>query len=73
MVFWQAPGPNTNSVLGALQFAAKVHESLIGVSLCTMVLYHIRNGLLGAHVVPLGPLGSGFQLNSVAYVFSAEF
>src|SRR5438067_8181589 len=28
-IFWEAPGPNTGSVLNALQFAAKVHESLI--------------------------------------------
>lgn len=33
---------------------------------------HIRNGLLGSHGVPLGLLSSGFQLNSVAYMFSTE-
>ena len=62
-----------DSILDALQFDAKVHESLIVVSLCMMVLYHTRCGLIGSRGVPLGLLSSGFQLKSVAYVFSAEF
>ena len=51
-VFWEAPGPNTNSALNALQFAAKVHESLIIVSLGAMAIYYIRCGLVGSRGVP---------------------
>lgn len=72
-VFWTAPGPNTNSVLDAMQFAAKVHESLAVVSLFHVVIYYLRRDLLGSRGVPLGLLSSGFQLTSAAYMFSAEF
>ncbi len=38
-----------------------------------MILHHVRKGLLGPRGVPLGLLGFGFQLNSVAYFFTPEF
>ena len=72
-VFWQAPGPEINSDLDAMQFAAKIHETLIILSLSSMVLYYVRHALIGLHGVPLGLVGAGFQLNLAAYLFSREF
>lgn len=72
-VFWQDLEAYSGSVLSALQFAAKVHEGLIILSLCSIVLYHIRYGLIGSQGVPLGLLSSGLLLNSTVYPFSAEF
>lgn len=46
-VFWQAPAPNMNSILNALQFAAKLHETLILMSLSAIVLHRTRYDLLG--------------------------
>jgi hypothetical protein len=60
-VFWTAPGPSTNSVLDAMQFAAKVHESLTAVSLFHVVIHYLRRDLLGSRGVPLGLLSSGFN------------
>jgi hypothetical protein len=56
-----------------MQFAAKVHESLTVVSLFHVVIHYLRRDLLGSRGVPLGLLSSGFQLTSVAYMFSAKF
>ena len=72
-VFWRDLDESSGSVLSALQFAAKVHEGLILLSLCTMVLYHIRYGLFGSRGVPLGLLSSGHLLSSPVHLFSAEF
>jgi hypothetical protein len=71
-IFWQAPNPDFNSILSALQFAAKVHESLIILSLSAIVLHRIRFDLMGERGVPLGLLSSGYQLSSVSYLFSSE-
>lgn len=72
-VFWEVPGVNSNIYINALQFAAKVHESFILLSLCDIVLHHVRGSLFGPDGVPLGLLSLGFQLNSLAYFFSREF
>jgi hypothetical protein len=71
--FWRAPGPDTSFILSTLQFAAKVHESLITLSICTMVMYHIRRALIGSQGVPLGLISAGLQLNSIMYLLSWEF
>jgi hypothetical protein len=72
-VFWQAPGPDTNSTLNALQFAAKLHEAFIIVSLSAIVFHRVRYELTGPRGVPLGFLSSGLQLNSWTYLFGWEF
>ncbi|KAI9868434.1 MAG: hypothetical protein M1813_005878 [Trichoglossum hirsutum] len=51
-----------NMQLGALQFAAKVHETLIVASLSTVVLHRIQTSLLGDAGVPLSLLTVGHQL-----------
>jgi hypothetical protein len=71
-IFWQGSGPEMNSVLNALQFAAKIHESLIIVSLSAMVVHRLNLDLMGGRGVPVGLLSSGYQLNSIAYIFSLE-
>ena len=75
-VLWTPPWPTTN-VLNALQFAAKVHESLMIASLVTILLHHIRYRLLSpAHSssgLPLGLVTSPFRLLDITYVWSKEF
>src|SRR5579862_7682425 len=51
--------------LGALQFAAKVHETLIVASLSTVVLHQIQTNLLGDAGVPFSLLTTGHQLERV--------
>ncbi|KAH0565862.1 hypothetical protein GP486_000740 [Trichoglossum hirsutum] len=54
-----------NMQLGALQFAAKVHEILIAASLSTVVLHQIQTSLLGDAGVPFSLLTAGHQLERV--------
>ncbi|KAI9766024.1 MAG: hypothetical protein M1839_005273 [Geoglossum umbratile] len=54
-----------NIQLGALQFAAKVHETLIVASLSTVVLHQIQTSLLGDAGVPFSLLTTGHQLERV--------
>ena len=68
--FYWSPGAND---VGALLFAAKVHESLIVASLFHIVYYHIRRGLLSSHGIPFGYLTLAFQLNSPFYLASSGF
>lgn len=75
-VLWTPPWPTT-SVLNALQFAAKVHESLMIASLVTVLLHHIRYRLLSANNassgLPLGLVTSPFRLLDITYICSQEF
>lgn len=73
-VSWTPPLPTTN-VLNALQFAAKVHETIMVASLATILLHHIRYRLLstGQRGVPLGMMTSPFRLLDITYLWSREF
>ncbi|KAK0624943.1 hypothetical protein B0T17DRAFT_256973 [Bombardia bombarda] len=50
---WPAPSPNLNE-LAALQFAAKIHEALVILSLSNILLHRIRYLLMSPVGVPLG-------------------
>jgi hypothetical protein len=63
----------STAILNSLQFAAHLHGSLIIMSLSAMLLHFIHRGLSSKHGVPLGFLTSGFQLNSLSYIFCKEF
>ena len=69
--FWRPPGPEVNSMLNTLQFAAKVHESLI-ILLSSVVFNRIRIDLIGGRGVPLGLLCSADQFNPLTYFFRWE-
>ncbi|KAK2611644.1 hypothetical protein N8I77_004974 [Diaporthe amygdali] len=73
-VLWESPRPTTN-VLNALQFAAKIHETLMTVSLASVLLHHVRYRLLSstARGLPLGLVTSPFRLLDLTYLWSQEF
>lgn len=73
-VSWTPPWPTTN-VLNALQFAAKVHETLMVASLVTIMLHHIRYRLLSPDPrgLPLGLITSPFRLLDITFLWSREF
>ncbi|KAL8871853.1 MAG: hypothetical protein Q9174_002409 [Haloplaca sp. 1 TL-2023] len=73
-VYWQDLGlPNQNSTLQALQYAAKVHELLMGASLTAIVTYRIQHDLSSSRGVPLGFLSAASMFTSPNFVFSKEF
>ncbi len=63
----------STAVLNSLQFAAHLHGSLIIMSMSAMLLHFIHRDLSSKRGVPLGFLTSGFQLNSLSYMFCKEF
>jgi hypothetical protein len=70
---WHPPHPTADE-LAALQFAAKVQETLILVSLADILLHRVHYSLLGNAGIPLGFLSSPFQLGfSLRYLISREF
>lgn len=72
-VLWTPPWPTTN-ILNTLQFAAKVHETLMIASLASILLHHIRYKLLSSSQgVPLGLATSPFRLLDLTYLWSQEF
>lgn len=73
-VSWASPWPTTN-VLNALQFAAKIHETLMIASLVNVLLHHVRYRLLcsGHRGLPLGIITSPFRLLDITYLWSREF
>lgn len=76
-VVWTPPWPTTN-VLNALQFAAKVHESLMIASLVDILLHNTRYRLLSldddaSSGVPLGLVTSPFRLLDITYLWSRDF
>lgn len=73
-VLWTPPWPTTN-VLNSLQFASKVHETLMVVSLSKILLHHVRYRLLSStdQGLPLGLVTSPFRLLDLTYIWSQEF
>lgn len=73
-ILWVPPGPTTN-VSNALQFAAKVHETLMIASLGMVLLHHIRYKLLSSdgRGLLLGLITSPFRLLDISYLWSREF
>jgi hypothetical protein len=68
-------GPNVsnlNARLNALQFAAKIHEILIGASFSTMGLNLLQYNILNGGI-PLGGLLAGFRINDLCLLLSPEF
>lgn len=59
-----------NQVNNLLQFAAKLHEILIVGSLTSIVMYQIRKRLISKRGLPFGLLSSGYQVNSIEFLFS---
>lgn len=73
-VLWAPPWPTTN-VLNSLQFASKVHETLMIVSLSKILLHHVRYRLLSStdQGLSLGLVTSPFRLLDLTYLWSQEF
>jgi hypothetical protein len=71
--FWQEPDRYTNTVLSLLQYAAKIHEALIYMSLTDIILLRIRYDMAGNLGVPFGLLTSGMQLSSLTFLSTANF
>ena len=71
--FWTSPSTQINTILNLLQFAAQLHGSLIIMSLSAIVLHIVSIGLRSSGGIPHGFLTSGFQLNSLSYLFRSEF
>lgn len=73
-VLWAPPWPTTN-VLNSLQFASKVHETLMVVSLSKILLHHVRYRLLSStdQGLPLGLATSPFRILDLTYLWSQEF
>ncbi|KAH7319464.1 hypothetical protein BKA65DRAFT_102540 [Rhexocercosporidium sp. MPI-PUGE-AT-0058] len=72
-VFWALPTDRTNTILGALQFAAQVHASLLVASISMMVLNMIQHGLASKKGVPLGMISANFYVDSPTWLFRTEF
>lgn len=73
-VLWTPPWPTTN-ISNALQFAAKLHETLMIASLVSVLLHHIRYKLLSSdgYGLPLGLITSPFRLLDISYLWSRDF
>ncbi|KAK0718449.1 hypothetical protein B0T26DRAFT_676617 [Lasiosphaeria miniovina] len=69
---WGPPGPSQD-MLSALQFAAKVHEGLIILSVSNILLHRVRYLLISQGGVPLGLITSPWQISSPLYLVSSEF
>jgi hypothetical protein len=65
--------PNLNSILNALQFAAKGHDILLGASLAAIVLFYLQHELCAAQGVPLGYVSCALQLSRTNQLLSREF
>jgi hypothetical protein len=59
--------------LGALQFAAKLHELLMLASLGTIIFTYVRRELVLGAGIPFGALFVGFQIDSISLLWSPEF
>ncbi|KAK5657502.1 hypothetical protein OQA88_3074 [Cercophora sp. LCS_1] len=69
---WPYPGPS-DEVMAALQFAAKLHECLLILSLSNIIFHRLRYMLLRCDGLPLGLLTTPFQLNNPFFFVSPEF
>jgi hypothetical protein len=65
--------PDQNRALQALQYAAKLHEILMAMSIADMVLHRIRWLLLKGRGVPFGYMSAAYQLPNPFYLGSTEF
>ncbi|KAE9369263.1 hypothetical protein N431DRAFT_510776 [Stipitochalara longipes BDJ] len=69
--FFELPGiPNQNARLNAIQFAAKLHEVSITLSLSAIILNHIQYQLLNGRGVPIGTLFAPFQISNLSSLYS---
>jgi hypothetical protein len=59
--------------LGALQFAAKMHELLINSSIAMMIMSYIRYELRVGLGLPFGALIAGHRFSELGYFWSLEF
>ncbi|MCJ1470149.1 hypothetical protein MMC07_008794 [Pseudocyphellaria aurata] len=62
-----------NQVKNLLQFAAKLHEIFIVVSLTAIVMHHVRRRLVSSRGLSFGLLSSGYQVSSIKFFFSKSF
>ncbi|CAH0059290.1 unnamed protein product [Clonostachys solani] len=70
---WPSSLPSSEG-LSALQFAARIHETLVIVSLTDILLHRIRYNLLVEDGIPLGFLSSPYHLASpIPHLLSWEF
>jgi hypothetical protein len=58
--------------LGALQFAAKLHEILMLASIAAIVFGYIRKELLFGEGIPYGAVSAGLKLDSLRLLYSPE-
>jgi hypothetical protein len=65
-------GPTPNQ-LAALQFAAKLNEALVVISLSQIIFHRLRYLMLRANGAPLGLLASQFHLGNPLYLLTPEF
>ncbi|KAL2063661.1 hypothetical protein VTL71DRAFT_5466 [Oculimacula yallundae] len=72
-IFWMGPTREFNTILGALQFAAQIHGSLLVASISMMVLNLIQHGLASPKGLPLGIISSNFYTDSPSWLFRTEF
>jgi hypothetical protein len=66
-------GSGTNSILNALQYAAKVHEMFMCASLSLVVLHFIQYELVNSRGIALGFAMAGYRLSDLAFLASSEF
>jgi len=71
-VFWRRPSEDLNDILYSLQFAAQFHASFIVISLSAMLLHYVHHQLVSKRGVPLGFVGSVFQLGTIGYLFQRD-
>ena len=58
--------------LGALQFAAKLHELLMIASLATVVFTYVRREMVMGEGVPFGALSAGLEIDKASFLYSPE-
>jgi hypothetical protein len=58
---------------GGLLYLAKIHESLIVISLSNILYHRLRDHMLCARGVSYGFMTSPFQINNSLYLFSKAF
>ena len=73
-IYWQDLGrPNQNTILQALQYAAKAHELTMTASLTAIAVHQVQHRLDSPKGVPLGFLTAGFQLSDPIFFCGKEF
>lgn len=66
-------GAMSTTTLTAIQFAAKLLETLAQASLAAVSLGLLRHQLLGPGAVPLGGLLGPYRIRDISYLWSLEF